>query len=67
MIERDRTQYLADKIQNCSKGCLKLEVDRTVCRAIFTSKRGALKKQQQVNGKEACQGTFVVIVQGFTR
>ena len=38
----DRTQYLADKIQNCSKGCLKLEVDRSVCRALFTSKRGAL-------------------------
>ena len=38
----DRTQYLADKIQNCSKGCVKLEVDRSVCRAFFTSKTGAL-------------------------
>lgn len=38
----DRTQYLADKIQNCSKGCLKFEVDRNVCRAFVTSKRGAL-------------------------
>ena len=38
----DRTQCLTDKIQNCSKGCLKLEADRSVCRAFFTSKRGAL-------------------------